>query len=178
MITQKHHFLHQIIIALVFLFLCGTILMYLAACQEKEDPSNEDLPTEVESQDVVSCAKILQNDIENSDSMHDVFNGDYIFEINGSCTHTYFNDTRAHQTIHIPYKVSNKNGNELIDVAYFFDGVYVGSEIDYEYAIYKTWSDDRQSMFIFARLHYKHSGGGELCKSYSNDIVTKAISID
>ena len=168
-IAKKQRSLHQIIITFVILFLCGAICICLISCQEKP----EELPTEVEFQDIVNCAKILQKNIQQSDSFDTVFNGDYTFEIIDSCTHTYFNDTQHHR-IHIPYRVSNTNGNEVVDVAYFLDGVYVGSKIDYDYNTYKTWDADRQAMFTLARLNTSNSSR----KTYSSDLVTRSMNMN
>ena len=160
---KKPTLLHQVIIAFC---LCCTISLCFISCNTAKE--NDDLPTDTEFRAILNCVEILKDNIASTNSIDNIFGDNYVFEINGTCTYTALN---AAYRIHIPYKISNTGGNDLIDVAYFIDGAYIGSEIDYEYEIYKTWDDERQSLFYIARLeHYD--------KSYSKDIVNKAINID
>ena len=156
---KKQRFLHQIIIIFCLLFLGSVGLLCFGAC------GKDDIPTDAEFQDILNCVEILKGDIEDTNSANKIFGDNYVFEINGSCTYTELN---AAYRIHIPYRISNTGGNDLIDIAYFIDGVLIGTEIDYKYEIYKTWDEQRQALFYIARLeHYD--------KSYSKDIVNKAI---
>ena len=160
--TKKQPLLHQVIIVFSLLCLCSTISLCFSSCKA------DDIPTDAEFQAILNCIDILKDNIANTNSINNIFGDDYVFEINGTCTYTALN---AAYRIHIPYKISNTGGNDLIDVAYFIDSVYIGSKIDYEYEIYKTWDDERQSLFYIARLE-------PYDKSYSKDIVNKAINID
>ena len=123
------------------------------------------MPKDSEFQDILNCVEILKEEIEDTNSDNKIFGDNYVIEINGSCTYTELN---AAYRIRIPYRISNTGGNDLIDIAYFIDGVLIGTEIDYEYGTYKTWDEQRQALFYIARL--KHFD-----KSYSKDIVNKAI---
>lgn len=161
---KKPALLHQVVIVFC---LCCTISLCFSSCKTDKGKA-DDIPTDAEFQAILNCIDILKDNIANTNSIDNIFGDDYVFEINGTCTYTALN---AAYRIHIPYKISNTGGNDLIDVAYFINSVYIGSKIDYEYEIYKTWDDERQSLFYIARLE-------PYDKSYSKDIVNKAININ
>lgn len=150
-------------VALCFL-LPTIVLASLISCTKSTQAS--DFPEETEFQMVMLCAKELKSNINKIND--NVFGDDYVFEVSGDCTYAKLN---AAYRVHIPYRISNTDGSELIDVAYFIDGSYIGSRLDYEYETYKTWDRERQSLFYIARLDTYD-------KSYSKSIVNDALNFN
>ena len=75
------------------------------------------------------------------------------------------------RTLHLDMKVLNEQGFDIIDIAYYIEGTLIGTELDYKYQTYLTWSKERQNIFItIARAKTTPD------KTYSSSLVSKALN--
>lgn len=151
-------FISKFILILAFISAFSSFL--ITGCNMTEFPSD------TEFQEIVSCAKNLKSRVAKENETSNVYGKNYKFEIDGDCAYTALNGSYR---ISIPYRVSNTGRNDLIDKAYYLGGSYIGTEIDYKYGIYKSWSKQRQSNFFIARIDRAPD------KKYSSIIVSKAL---
>lgn len=136
------------------------LMMSFFGCQDE-------LPNDKEFTSIVECARDIKNRVAKENEISNVYGSNYKFEIDGDCGYTALN---AMYRATIPYRVSNTGGNDIIDIAYYIEGTYIGTEIDYKYKIYLNWSKERQNMFYIARIDTKPD------KTYSSKLVTKALN--
>lgn len=118
------------------------------------------LPKESEFQSVVNCAVKLKNMAVDQDS----------FEISGTCYYAMTRPTDSknlYEFIFISYKAKNRYGVSSIDVAFFRDGKYVGSESEYSSGTYKYNKDawetlyflEAEGVYLKQQFNYKYSKG-------------------
>ena len=77
--------------------------------------------------------------------------------------------------IAIQFYAETAAGEEILDVAYFVNGSFVGFESNYDDETYKQWSDSRQLSFLESSLIYIE---GYYTEVYSKEEVNGALGIE
>lgn len=122
-------------------------------------------PKEYEFDCVVNCAIKLKSMMKDPES----------FEIYGVCGYKNPLSEKGDgdgESVIIPYRATNSYGAYGTDVAYFYNGNYLGSRSDYSDGDYKDLSKTNQIIFLKIHMLYLQ---GDYNKTYTKEQVNKKI---
>ena len=129
--------------------------------------------------EVVRCAKVVRD--MNDETFEIIGDAGYIKGWEDDDGY-YYNNV----FIVIQFQVKNEAGDEVIDVAYFVDGNFVGYDSDYgdgdDNAVYKQWDKERKLYFLasilifmdgyYDEIYKKDKIIAELAKDVPSDVVS------